>query len=247
MFRTKHILNDTKHRSWPLSSGRWQYYQEWNQALFLHWEIPFDVIRKCVPEKLMLDSLDGKYYVSLVVFNMQNIRPRNLPALSFISDFHEINLRTYINKDGRRGVYFLSLEAEKFLSTYLAKNLSGLAYKKSKIKRIANKIFSKNELKKVSLEVDYAVGEKVDTKTALDTWLTERYCAYLEIKGQIFVYHIHHQEWPIKQVEIKKLTLNYNAGEMLLSERPPDLAHYSEGVKVLTWAKENIDFEILID
>ena len=42
---------------------------------------------------------------------MEQIRPRYLPAVSLVSDFHEINLRTYIDNDERKGVYFLNIEA----------------------------------------------------------------------------------------------------------------------------------------
>src|SRR3978361_939257 len=115
------ILSTTSHRPFELPIGKWKYYQEWNNTLFLHWAIPFDILRKHVPEGLNIDSYNGKYYISLVAFTMQKIRPKYLPSVSFISDFHEINLRTYVDSGSKKGVYFLNIEAEKYLSVFVAK------------------------------------------------------------------------------------------------------------------------------
>src|SRR5688572_28073305 len=116
------ILAETSHRPFELPAGNWQYYHEWNNALFLHWTIPYDVIRNCVPGALNLDTFNGDAYVSLVPFTMQRIRPRMLPAIGYVSDFDEINLRTYINNDGKAGVYFLSIESGKRLSAFIARS-----------------------------------------------------------------------------------------------------------------------------
>ena len=104
------ILSDTYHRPFELPIGQWKYYQEWNKALFLHWTIPFNILRKYVPERLHIDSFKGNYYISLVAFTMQKIRPKHLPAIKFISDFHEINLRTYIDEGNKKGVFFKTLK-----------------------------------------------------------------------------------------------------------------------------------------
>ncbi len=229
------ILSDTSHRPFELPIGQWKYYQEWNNALFLHWTIPFDILRMYVPEQLNLDSYDGSYYISLVAFTMQRIRPKNLPALKFISDFHEINLRTYINNGNKKGVYFLNIQAEKHLSAFIAKNLSGLPYEKSTIKRTDKTYSSKNVIKNFVLDAEFKVEEKLLNKSDLDKWLTERYCLYFDIDGKIYRYDIHHKEWELKNVVIKKLNVSYNIGEIDLSNKPPDLTHYSEGVKVLAW------------
>src|SRR5436190_5400053 len=122
------ILSDTKHRPFDIPPKDWAYYQEWNNALFLHWKVPFDALRQLVPNELNLDTFDGEVYVSLVAFTMQKIRPRNLMSFKFISDFDEINVRTYIDNGNRKGVYFLSIEAGKLLAAFIAKTLSGLPY-----------------------------------------------------------------------------------------------------------------------
>lgn len=122
------IINSIDHRPWELPATRWTYYQEWNRALFLHWKVPQDLLRPLVPPGLELDVHDGETWVSLVAFTMEQIRPRGLPAVGFVSNFEEINLRTYVRVGNKPGVYFLSIEAGNVLSAFIARNLSGLPY-----------------------------------------------------------------------------------------------------------------------
>lgn len=234
------IISSISHRPFALPVGQWKYYQEWNNALFFHWTIPFAILRKCVPENFNIDTFDGTCYVSLVAFTMQKIRPRYLPSIFFISDFDEINLRTYVNNDNKRGVYFLNIEAGKSLSALIAKSLSGLPYEKANIKRADNKYTSTNTEKGFYLAAAFEIKQALPCKTNLDKWLTERYCLYLDKGNEFYRYDIHHKEWEIKNIDIKRLDLSYKIGDIHLSEKRPDLIHYSDGVKVIAWDRQRV-------
>lgn len=234
------VLSNTAHRPWELPVGKWQYYQEWNNVLFLHWEVPYGELRMLVPPQLDIDSFEGRYYVSLVAFTMQKIRPRNLPAVKFISDFHEINIRTYINNGGKQGVYFLNIEAEKRLSAFVARTLSGLPYERSVIRRTQKEYHSFNASKNLRLSASFNVTSILEDKTELDKWLTERYCLYLEDASSVFRYEIHHNEWEIRNVEFENLEVDYCIGNLKLSAGNLSLAHYSGGVQAMSWKKEKM-------
>lgn len=236
MDKIQNLLNQISHRPFEIPLGNWQYYQEWNKAIFLHWKVSYDLLRPLVPEKLIIDNFNGDCYVSVVAFSMQKIRPKYLPPVKFISDFHEINTRTYIDNDNKKGVYFLNIEAEKQLSAYIAKALSGLPYEKSKIQRGEKLYSSKNKKKDYFLEIDFETGEELEEKSKLDNWLTERYCLYLDQDDKFFRYDIHHKEWSLQTIDIKNLQLNYNLGKIKINSSP-DLVHYSEGVEVISWKK----------
>jgi uncharacterized protein YqjF (DUF2071 family) len=132
----------------------------------------------------------------------------------------------------------LNIEAEKPLSTFIAKALSGLPYEKANIKRTNKKYTSKNIKKGFYLDTEFEIRQELKYKTDLDKWLTERYCLYLDKDNEFYRYDIHHKEWKIKNVEIDKLNLNYKIGKINLVDRQPILTHYSDGVKVIAWRRK---------
>lgn len=232
-------LNSVSHRPWDLPSGLWSYYQEWNNALFLHYRVSAAVLEALIPKGLELDLFEGDAWVSVVAFKMEKIRPRMLPSLSLISDFFEINVRTYVIKDNKPGVYFLNIEAQKMLSVYISRNISGLPYEKANINNSTSDeltVFrSSNVLKNFKLEASFRVGDILSQKNYLDSWLTERYCLYLDRGLNLFRYEIHHDEWEVREVDLKLLDIRYEIGSLSITSNKPDLVHYSKGVKVLAW------------
>src|SRR5688572_26394727 len=87
-------------------------YQNWHHLAFLHWEVPRAELQALIPPELTVDLFEGKSYVGLVPFTLTGVRPILLPPLPGVSSFHEINVRTYVHRDGRDpGVWFFSLDA----------------------------------------------------------------------------------------------------------------------------------------
>ncbi|MBO9562990.1 MAG: DUF2071 domain-containing protein [Niastella sp.] len=239
------IILNTTHRTWALPTGKWAYYQEWNRVLFLHWKVPARELQALLPNHLELDLYEGNAWISLVPFTMEKIRPNGLPAFTPISNFHEINVRTYVTAEGKPGVYFLNIEAHKYLSAYISRLLSGLPYEKSRMTRGIIKsrqaYSSENQRKAFQLHTIFETGNLVAHKTVLDIWLTERYCLYLGRNKKLYRYQIHHHPWTLQEVKIKDLITSYTIGNISL-DTPPDLAHYSEGVQVIAWKREKVTF-----
>ena len=230
------ILDTTAHRQWEMPSGKWKFYQEWNRAIFLHYKVDLFELEKFVPDELEIDLFDGSPWVSVVAFTMERIRPRNLPSFPLISNFDEINIRTYVKSNGKTGVYFLSIEGGKSLSCKVAKGISELPYRYSKIKRTEKVYQSVNSKLKDKLDVEFTLRNKSNEKTDLDKWLTERYALFQDTDNAINQFEIHHVEWPVQDINIHKLELNYPRFENLLN-REPDRIQYSKGVQVLAWDK----------
>ena len=237
------IIRNASHRPWALPSGRWSYYQEWNDALFLHWAVPAAVVQALLPPGLIVDTIEDTSWVSLVAFTMERIRPRGLPAISLISDFHEVNLRVYVIKDNKPGVYFLNIEAQKTISVLVSRALSGLPYEKALITRTQNghtrSFVSQNAFKGFYLEAQYEIDKIPYKRTVLDKWLIERYSLYLNTGGQLYRYDIHHQEWNVRQLKLQKLNVRYRIGNLVLNSTP-DLYHSSEGVRVVAWKRRKV-------
>lgn len=230
------ILNTTAHRPWEIPTDSWKFYQEWNHAIFLHFQVELTELEKFVPKELEIDLFEGKPWVSVVAFTMEKIRPKYLPSFPPISNFDEINIRTYVKSNNKTGVYFLSIEGGKRLSCKVAKGISELPYRFSEIKRTDLKYQSKNLEFNDRLDIEFNIGEELTEKTELDKWLTERYALFQDSSKSINEFEIHHLEWQISQIDLQKLDLNYPRFNKLISNKP-DKVQYSKGVKVLAWGK----------
>lgn len=228
------LLKETEHRPYVLPLGKWKYYQEWNKAVFLHWKVAIDELRTCVPGNLEIDLFEGEAWVSVVAFTMNKIRPRILPAFSPVSDFDEINIRTYVRRNNKQGVYFLSIEGGKLLSCKIARGLSGLPYRYSGMKREKGKYVSTNESFGDVLKLSFITGETLLQKDSLDKWLTERYALFQDVGQDIREFDIHHIEWPLKKIDVEELTLSCPRFSALVKGQP-DKIHYSPGVQVVAW------------
>ena len=230
------ILNTVEHRPWKMPAEQWKFYQEWNNAIFLHWQVELSELKKFIPDELEIDLFEGKPWVSLVAFTMEKIRPKNLPPFPPISNFDEINIRTYIKSNNKTGVYFLSIEGGKSLSCKVAKYMSALPYRFSEIKRTKNQYESKNSVFNDKLNIEFTVGKGITKKTELDKWLTERYALFQDTEKSINEFEIHHLEWPINKINLGKLEFNYPRFDNLIKNEPNKIQH-SKGVKVIAWGK----------
>lgn len=237
-----HLLSELKNSKHDLRSDKWNYYQEWNDSVFLHFEIPYDLLIDLIPLGLELDSFNEKYYVSLVAFTMNELYPKNLFPLDYISNFHEINIRTYVKKNNKYGVYFINIEAEKKLSSCIAKMLSKLPYEPSEIIRKSNNYRSLNHKKKLEVDIDYNIQDGAIKKSALDIWLLERYCLFYVKNSKIFRYDIYHKPWSIQALELIRMKIKYRFGNVILNSDNLVRFHYSKGVDVLSWPRVNMSF-----
>ncbi|MEO6346938.1 MAG: DUF2071 domain-containing protein [Aquaticitalea sp.] len=234
--RASEILNIKNHRSFEYPKRSWKFYQEWNKVIFLHWQSKPEMIQKFLPNCVTLDTIDGHAWISLVAFDINHIGVRSLPKLPHISDFHEINIRTYIQCKGKSSVYFLSMEGSKRSSCSVLKAISKFPYEPARMKRNDFSYESKNADANNSFEIIYRVKTQPFNKDETDRFLTERYAVFQEHKENLIEYDVHHLEWPIQSISIKELRVEYPKFNQLIYTQP-DRMHYSEGVKVLTWNK----------
>ncbi len=234
--RASEILNITHHRDFACPKRRWKFYQEWNKAVFLHWEVEPNAVQPFLPNSITLDTINDKAWISLVAFDMNHIGVRSLPKMPHISDFHEVNIRTYIICKNKPSVYFLSMEGSKRSSCNILKAISKFPYVPAKMKRTDFSYESKNLIENNSFELLYRTKLKPCQKNKTDKWLTERYAVFQEHKNKLIEYDVHHVEWPLEQIDIKQLHIEYPKFNHLINNQP-DRMHYSEGVKVLTWDK----------
>ncbi len=107
--------------------------QVWHDLLFAHW--PFDpaVVRPLVPPQFPLDTFEGRAWIGVVPFRVRGLRPRALPPVPLLSSFPELNVRTYVTRDGKPGVYFFSLDAGSRLAVEAARLAYHLPYARARM------------------------------------------------------------------------------------------------------------------
>lgn len=114
----------------PPLPGRPVIAQRWSRAVFLHWRVDAARLAPLLPPGVRPDVFDGSGWVGLVPFVLSQFRFLPAPPVPFLGTFNEINVRTYgIDDEGRRGVVFLTLEAEHLIPVLTAHALFGLSYR----------------------------------------------------------------------------------------------------------------------
>lgn len=231
------ILAYTANRQYPIPEENWKYYQEWHSTLFFHWKVPKNLIENYIPDGLELDLHNNIAWISLVAFEVKNMRPRNLPPLPYISNFYEINIRTYVIKDGIPGIYLFSIETNKMIEVLLTRVFIGLPYKKSKMNFTANSLRSLDSASGSYLDIQFEDTTSLIEKTNLDLWLSERHSLYEKYKTKIARFDIHHKEWELYQLNAKINKIKYTAGRYNLTTYP-DKIQYSNRIDVVLWGRK---------
>src|SRR6266851_290806 len=241
------ILKRTGHRPWALPGRPWRWSQGWRNLLFCHWAVPVQALRSCVPLSLEIDLKEGTAWVSLVAFHMCHVRPRWLPPFPPVSDFLELNLRTYVRLDDKPGVFFLSIHANKRLAVRVARWFSPLPYAYARMKCSQERDefrfqCTSTDQKEVAFVANYTLEseEYSARRDPLSKWLLERYCLYVgDPRGGLIRTEVHHDPWVVREVALE-ISSNILGRALGLDLSPkPDRAHFSSGVQALAWPFES--------
>lgn len=219
-------------------------YQTWRDLLFLHWEYPVAEIQHSLPAGLTVDSYQGKAYVGLVPFFMCHIRPRFVPAIPPISNFLEINVRTYVyDANGLPGVWFYSLDTNSWLAVQVARRFFKLPYfyaQMSASEKPDQTISYQSWRRASSAGTTSHFTHQPQGQThfaqagSLEFFLAERYILFAHA-GNSRLYHgyVHHSPYPLQLVQVSQWNdhLLEMAG-LTRPQRPPDHTLFSPGVDV---------------
>jgi uncharacterized protein len=215
--------------------------QVWHDLLFAHWPVPAATMRALVPEQLALDTYDGQCWVGVVPFHMSGIHRRGLPPLPGISQFPELNVRTYVTHRDKAGVYFFSLDAANLAAVCAARVFYHLPYfhaaMSSQTQSEAIHYFSRRYRSQAEFRGSYRPASeiRVREKGLLEHWLTERYCLYTVHRNQIYRGEIHHQPWPLQEAEAEfEINTVPDAAGISLPTTAP-LLHFARRLEVLIW------------
>ena len=185
--------------------------QTWRDLLFLHWPIEPSMIQQRLPEGLYVDTYQGQAFLGVVPFYMQGLRPVYCPSVPFISNFPELNLRTYVyDRYGRPGVWFFSLDAASWLSVKIARCFFALNYQHARMRHQQSTDGGiKHQAQRRGGRAQEFVYKPLGNSEpavvgSFEYFLVERYHLFVQNnQGRLYLGAIQHAPYQLEQVDLK--------------------------------------------
>jgi uncharacterized protein YqjF (DUF2071 family) len=169
---------------------------------------------------------------------MRNISFPGTPAIPYLGSFPEVNVRTYVKKDGIPGVWFLSLDVNRLLPALVARASYFLPYCWGSASHVVTSESLTTTVKRrwpqvASTSIRIAIGERIEQPDELSVFLSARWGLYSKGFGKGLRYApVDHETWILHSATLEHLedTLVVAAGLPV----PRGNAHvlYSPGVSV---------------
>lgn len=242
--RQRAALRATRHRPFPLPERRWSGGQTWEHLLFAHWAVDAERLRPLVPAGLELDLWEGQAWIAVTPFLLTGLRTRLLPPVPGVSRFLETNVRTYVRRGGRGGIYFFSLDATNRLAVHGARLLNDLPYRHARgrirasrrsIDYVVHRVDAR--FPRARLAARYtALGCAAEPASgSLEYFLMERYCLFaVRGDGEIARTDIHHAPWRVHSADAELRHTELIPPELgPLAGRP--LLHVARRQDVIVW------------
>ena len=213
--------------------------QRWQWLTFFHWSYPPDTIQRLLPEGLEIDTFDGKAWVGLAPFLLSDIRWRLAPTPKWLSTFPETNVRTYVRgPDGKTGVWFFTLEADRLIGVLGARQLYKLPYRWAdmSIRRENNRVEYRSQRRwpfgegRTDIVIE-PLGEPLELDE-FDDFLTARFRLYAASRGCIAYAEIEHEQWPLVGAKVLRLDENLIEQSGIPRAAGDPVVHYSENLNV---------------
>lgn len=220
-------------------------WQRWSELLFLHWTAAPDRVQPTLPPGLVVDVFAGRAWVGVVPFFMTKVRPVGIPALPWLSSFLELNVRTYVrDAAGRPGVWFYSLDCNRWPAVEIARRSFHLAYQHASMQATRQDdgwvdYHCRRQLPEACLPGRWryrGTGEMFRAPAgSLELFLAERYRLFSWNPRQRRLYsgEVWHEPYPLQAAEVAAWSaapVQWNG--LFDLEGPPEAQHYSRGVDV---------------
>ena len=194
---------------------------DWMRVLMIHFEVDASDLQRVVPYQL--DLHDGRAFVTLVAFTMENMRPRvggKLGAWLFkpIATHDFLNVRTYVRHNGEPGIHFLAEWLSSWLAVQLGPRTFGLPYRHGRIDYEHNWQSGMLRGRVADVKSGAALEYQATTKPeasftscehgSLDEWLMERYAAFNAAGKTRRFFRVWHPPWPQCEAEVKLIDLS---------------------------------------
>jgi uncharacterized protein len=212
----------------------WVLRMRWLDLLFAHWPLDPSALSGRLPAGLELDTFDGRAWLGIVPFTMDDVAPRGLPAIPRMSRFPELNVRTYVRHRGRSGVWFLSLDAASRPTVEGARRVFHLPYFRAAMESVRSGhvvAYHSRRTDRRGPPATFTARYRPAGPAApaapgsLEDWLTRRMRLFsVDERGRILRSEIAHPDWPLRPAEAEILDNSMAAAHGIeLPDGPPHL------------------------
>ncbi|MEA2696916.1 MAG: uncharacterized protein QOI66_1187, partial [Myxococcales bacterium] len=172
-----------------------------------------------------------------------------LSDLPGFSAFPEMNLRLYVEADGKPGVWFVSLDAASRLAVWGARRFFHLPYFFASMEasadgqRIHYSSVRRGPGRRVAFRGTFGPTSPViqSVPGTLEHFLTERYCLYTQTpSGQLVRAEIHHPPWPLQSAVCDIAENSVGDAQGIPLPGPPALLHFSRRLDVVVWPLDRV-------
>lgn len=223
----------------------WVMRMRWVDLLFAHWPVPAEALRPLIPTGLEIDTFHGGAWLGIVPFRMEDVAPRFLPAPPILGAFPELNVRTYVTRRGRRGVWFLSLDAASRVAVEGARTAFHLPYFRARMSSETEAGWVEYRSDRVdargpaaTFEARYRPTGPIEAAEpgSLADFLTDRRGLYaVDPDGGLSWTAIQHRPWPLQTAELEIRTETMAAGHGLELPSVPPVLHFAKRLDVVAW------------
>lgn len=229
---------------------------EWNDLLFINYEISPEILEKYVPKGTELDLWNGKCYISLIGFMFEDVKILGL-KIPYHINFEEVNLRFYVRRfeDGiwKRGVVFVKEIVPKHAITFVANTLYNEQYQTLPMRHerttINDKLLFKYEWKKndswnsISVQTEKELIPIEEHSEA--EFISEHYYGYsISPRKKTVEYEVKHPRWEQHQVIDYSLNVDFKTtyGDefSFLQTLKPASCFVAKGSKISIESKKTI-------
>ena len=228
-------------------------FQRWEHLLFLHWKWDADQVQQALPAGLTIDTFDGVAWLGLVPLFMRKVRPRFVPAVPLVSDFLELNVRTYVHDaDGKPGLFFFSLDCDQPLAVETARRMLNLRYEHAAMQANVDGdgVVDFRSQRKGAADESWFRYQRLDTPAeeakpeTLEFFLLERYRLFAgdEASGRLTSVRVCHPPYRLKQAMVfqwSSAPLRLNGFDV--GDRRPDHICATEPQDVEIFAPEKVE------
>ena len=207
--------------------------QRWRDVAFLHWPLDPSTAAPLLPPGTRPDELDGRTFVGVVALEMARTRVLGGPPLPWLGTFGQVNVRLYsVDREGRRGVVFLSLTADRMLPALAARVLTGLPYAWGRVgvQRTDDRRTYTARSGAGDMRIALRIGPRREPG-ALELFVAARWGLHTRMAGRGVYIAVEHRPWTLHTAELDEFDGDLLAAAGLPGvSSPPESVLFSPGV-----------------